>query len=66
MDAIQRLPIERECERLIHTYCHVIDHGEAGRVAEPFTADGVRASLEVTAFGRLDGLFSTPGPAGPG
>ena len=52
MDPIQRLLIERECERLIYSYCHVIDHGEATRVAELFTPDGVWASPEVTRDGR--------------
>ena len=40
MDAIEQMAIERECERLVTLYCHVIDHGEASRVAELFTEDG--------------------------
>jgi uncharacterized protein (TIGR02246 family) len=41
MDAIERMAIERECERLVTRYCHVIDHGEASRVADLFTEDGI-------------------------
>jgi uncharacterized protein (TIGR02246 family) len=40
MDAIDRVAIERECERLVTRYCHIIDHGEASRVAELFSEDG--------------------------
>ena len=52
MDAVERLLIERECERLIYAYCHVIDHGEAARVAELFDEDGVWATPEVRCEGR--------------
>jgi ketosteroid isomerase-like protein len=52
LDPVERLLIERECERLIYSYCHVIDHGDAARVAELFTEDGVWASTEVTREGR--------------
>jgi ketosteroid isomerase-like protein len=52
MDDLQRLMIERACERLVTEYCHVIDHGEAARVAELFTEDGVWASPENTMTGR--------------
>lgn len=51
MDANQRMVIERECERLVTAYCHYVDHGEAERIAELFTEDGVWSSPEVT----LDG-----------
>jgi len=43
MDDLQRMLIERECQRLVAQYCHVIDHGEAERVAELFSEDGVWA-----------------------
>ena len=52
MNAIDRLLIERECERLVTTYCHVIDHGEAERVADLFTEDGVWASAQATMDGQ--------------
>jgi len=40
MDDIQRLLIERECERLINQYCLFVDFGEASRIAELFTENG--------------------------
>jgi ketosteroid isomerase-like protein len=39
---------ERACERLIVAYTHLIDFGEAARVAELFTEDGVWESAEAT------------------
>lgn len=44
MDDIQRMLIERACERLQVAYCHVIDHGTAAQVADLFTEDGVWAA----------------------
>jgi hypothetical protein len=52
MDAVDRLLIERECERLIYAYCHLIDHGEGAKVADQFTEDGVWASPQATHNGR--------------
>lgn len=52
MDALQRLLIESECERLVTAYCHYVDHGEAQRIAELFTEDGVWKSPEITMEGR--------------
>lgn len=52
MDALQRLLIERECERLVTAYCHLVDHGEAAGIADLFTEDGVWSSPEVTMKGR--------------
>lgn len=52
MDDVQRLMIERACERLVVEYCHLVDHGEAARVAEQFTEDGVWSSPENTLTGR--------------
>ena len=52
MDRDERLDIERACERLVTLYCHHIDHGQAARVAELFTDDGVWHSPEVS----MDGL----------
>ncbi len=31
----------RDCEALIHAFCHFIDHGQALRVVDLFTDDGV-------------------------
>jgi ketosteroid isomerase-like protein len=52
MEAIERLSIERECERLVTAYCHYVDHGQAEQVADLFTEDGVWKSPEVTMEGR--------------
>lgn len=52
MDAMERLQIERACERLVARYSHLIDFGEAGRVGELFTDDGVWTSAEATMTGR--------------
>ncbi|MCP4002794.1 MAG: nuclear transport factor 2 family protein [bacterium] len=54
MEDIERLLIERECERLVTAYCHYVDHGEAARIAELFTEDGVWASPQVTMKGRAE------------
>jgi len=32
--------IEHACQRLMYRYCHLVDHGEAGQVADLFTEDG--------------------------
>ncbi len=52
MDPTEKMLIERDCERLVTSYCHLVDHGEAERVAELFTEDGVWTSPEVTMDGR--------------
>lgn len=52
IDPVERLLIEHACERLVYEYCHVIDHGEAARVAELFAADGVWRSPDVAREGR--------------
>mgnify|MGYP001821932863 CR=1 FL=1 len=52
MDDNQRMMIEHECERLVKRYCHLIDRGEAGRVPELFTDDGVWASPGTRKVGR--------------
>ena len=52
MDEARRMAIERECERLVTAYCHYVDHGEAERVAELFSEDGVWASPELVMDGR--------------
>jgi len=52
MKDLERILIERECERLVTAYCHYVDHGEAGRIAELFTEDGVWKSPEATLDGR--------------
>lgn len=52
MTDLDRLLIERACERLIQLYCHWTDHGEAARVADLFAEDGVWASADNIMNGR--------------
>ncbi len=53
MDLVERLLIERECERLVTLYCHYVDHGEAARIVDLFSVDGVfTAPGVVTLSGR--------------
>ena len=52
MERSEKILIERDCERLVTAYCHFVDHGEAERIAELFTEDGVWTSPEVTMDGR--------------
>jgi uncharacterized protein (TIGR02246 family) len=40
-DDLARLLAERTCEQLIYKYARYVDSGEAGRVADLFTEDGV-------------------------
>jgi uncharacterized protein (TIGR02246 family) len=40
-DDLTRLLAERACEQLIYSYARFVDSGEAGRVADLFTEDGV-------------------------
>jgi uncharacterized protein (TIGR02246 family) len=52
MDDLQKLLIERACERLVTEYCHYVDHGEAARIADLFTEDGVWTGGQVVMKGR--------------
>lgn len=52
MDDMQRLLIERACARLVTEYCHLVDHGEAAKIAEQFVEDGVWASARDVRTGR--------------
>jgi|SRR6185503_18829288 len=51
MDDLERLLIERACERLVAQYCHYVDHGEAARVADLFAENGV-CTLNAKMVGR--------------
>lgn len=51
MTESERTAIERACERIVAQYCHYVDHGEAGRIAELFAKDGVWRSPELTMTG---------------
>ena len=52
IDPTQRLLIERDCERLVIDCCHFVDHGQASRIADLFSEDGVWTA---------PGLFTTSG-----
>jgi len=41
MDDLERLLIERRCERLVFDYAAFVDFGEASRIADLFALDGV-------------------------
>jgi uncharacterized protein (TIGR02246 family) len=67
MDDLQRLLIERECERLIVAYTHINDLEGGKGIADLFTEDGVlevpglvrrgRAELEEAVAQRPKGMF---------
>jgi ketosteroid isomerase-like protein len=46
IDDLERLLIERACLRLVSEYCQLVDHGEAARIADLFTDDGMWMSTE--------------------
>lgn len=52
MNDTDRLLIERECERLVVAYTHLVDFGEAAKVADLFTEDGTWSAPGVTMRGR--------------
>jgi len=51
-DEIQRLLDEREIERLVATYCHLVDFGDAPAIADLFTDAGKWHSAEVVMDGQ--------------
>lgn len=50
--ALERLLDERACERLVIDYTHLVDSGEAARIADLFTADGVWEADQIRMDGR--------------
>jgi hypothetical protein len=52
MEMLERIAIERECQRLVTAYCHYVDHGEAAKIAEQFTDDGQWLSPEIKMIGK--------------
>ena len=46
IDVVERMVVERACLRLVTEYCHLVDHGEAARIADLFTPDGVWMSTQ--------------------
>ena len=51
-DALTKLLDERACERLVIDYTHFVDFGEAARIADLFTDDGVWEADGVRMDGR--------------
>jgi len=49
---LERMMIERACERLINQYCLFVDFGEASRIAELFTEDGLWTNGSIRMEGR--------------
>jgi hypothetical protein len=54
MTPLDRLLIERSCERLVNDYCRFVDFGEAARMAELFTEDGEWISAGGSMRGRAE------------
>jgi len=54
MDPLRALVIERDCTRLTYRYCRFADGGQASRLAEVFTEDGVFTTPDMTVRGRLE------------
>ena len=54
MDRLETLLAERECERLTYRFCRFADCGEASRLAELFTKDGVFSTPDMELRGRLE------------
>jgi uncharacterized protein (TIGR02246 family) len=52
MDPVARLLAERACERLMTDYTRFVDFGEASRIADLFTVDGVWEAEGVRMDGR--------------
>ena len=52
MQILDRIVAERNCERLTYRYCRYADFGEATRLAELFTEDGLFATPDMTLRGR--------------
>lgn len=52
MDALQEMKIERDCARLLNIYSHRVDFGEASRLADLFTEDGIWEADELVLSGR--------------
>jgi len=54
MGHLETLLAERDCERLTYRYCRFADCGEASRLAELFTEDGVFTTPDMMLRGRLE------------
>lgn len=54
MDDFERMVAERACERLIVEYCRRVDFGDAGRIADLFTEDGIWSGVDLVLTGRAE------------
>ena len=54
LDDAHAMLVERACARLVTQYCHFVDHGQASKIAELFTDDGVWTSPDTTMTGRVE------------
>ena len=54
MNEAERIEIEAACYRLVTAYCHYVDHGDAARIPELFTDDGVWIAGPTTMRGRAE------------
>src|SRR5271170_3547708 len=54
LEAIETMLIERACARLVSEYCHLVDLGQASKIADLFTDDGFWSSPETTLNGRAE------------
>jgi len=54
MDLLERMAVERECERLTYRYCEAVDLGHASRLADVFAEDGVFAAGGLHLVGRAE------------
>ncbi len=52
MTPTERMLIEHECERLVTAYCHHVDHGQARKIADLFSQDGIWTGPGVKMEGR--------------
>jgi len=51
-DPVAQLLDERACERLVIDYTHLVDFGEAARIADLFTSDGIWEAAGVRMVGQ--------------
>ena len=52
MNDLERIKIEHACQSLVTAYCHFVDHGQAERVADLFSEDGILSAGGVPLNGR--------------
>jgi uncharacterized protein (TIGR02246 family) len=52
VELLDRLAMERECERLTYRYCEAVDVGQASRLADVFAEDGTFDNGDLHLVGR--------------